>query len=272
MVTFVGGLPFAIGNHARSLEELKKLPLETQALLLLKQLHQRYVVDKRYAARFCKQNILARSIHLDPEGVATGFSGEEVCRVIDHLLGKPWQYLEQNFLITSRTGDGWFELTDEGLDRAKGEISARTPDQTIIGALAFLHSNLRDYGHYFYEGKPQEAVKAAFSRVENRLNELRDNSGNPNLAQFDGLALTRKLFDFGILKLPYSKLASGNITRQNAFLDGIKNFLAGGIGWFRNSYQHEPHNLPALTDADALELLFIASSMLHLIDRTSNPI
>jgi hypothetical protein len=80
------------------------------------------------------------------------------------------------------------------------------------------------------------------------------------------------LFDFGVLPLPCSKLASGNITRQNAYLDGIENFLAAGIGWFRNSYQHEAHNLPAPTDADALGLLFVAGAMLRLVDRALNPV
>ncbi len=272
MVTFIGGFPFTIGDHARNLEELKKLSVETQGLLLLKQLHRMYNERKVVPSTFCKGNFLSRSGYFDPEGLASGFAGDETSRVVTHLLGAPWLYLEQHFYISSPAADGWFLITPEGLARAKEEVGSRPPDRIVIEALQFLHHDLQGYGHYFYEGKPQEAVKAAFGRVENRLNEIRDSSGNAAVAQFDGLALSRKLFDFGLLRYPYLKLASGNTTRQNAFLDGIKNFLAGGMGWFRNSYQHEPHNLPALTDADALELLFVASSMLRLIDRTLNPI
>ncbi len=268
----ITGMPFMISDHARSIEELKKLPLETQALLLLKRLHQLYWKNKAAPTRFNKGNIVNRYTYSDPEGLASGFSGNEVTEVIDHLLGEPWHYLEQHFYITSPIADGWFEITRQGAERAKEDVDSRTPDRTVIAALAFLHSDLQSSSHYFYEGKPKDAVIAAFTRVENRLNEIRDASGNAEAAKFDGVVLPRKLFDTGVFQFPYPKLSSGNATRQAAYMESIKNFLSSGIGWFRNSFQHESHNLPELDDAGALELLFIASYMLRLIDHAQNPV
>jgi hypothetical protein len=133
-----------------------------------------------------------------------------------------------------------------------------------ISSLPLLHKDLKGYGHYFREGKMTDAVKAAFGRVENRLNELRDSALEPPTAS--GVALPHKLFDLGILQLPHSRLAPGNPQRRSAYEVAYKNFLASGIGWFRNSFDHEPHNLPDIDEAQAIELLFVASHMLRMID------
>jgi hypothetical protein len=134
----------------------------------------------------------------------------------------------------------------------------------ITSNLKLLHQDLHGYGHYFREGKTTEAVKSAFGRVENLLNELRDSVPNPPAAS--GVALPHKLFDMGLLQLPHSRLAPGNPQRRNAYELAFKNFIASGIGWFRNSFDHEPHNLPDIDEAQAIELLFVASHMLRMID------
>jgi hypothetical protein len=74
-------------------------------------------------------------------------------------------------------------------------------------------------------------------------------------------SLKAATFDFRTLIYP-----AGNPQRQEAY---ARNLLAAGVGWFRNSYGHEPHNLPTPTAGEALELLFVASYMLRIIDRSA---
>ena len=140
------------------------------------------------------------------------------------------------------------------------------PKPTFLGVLAHLHKDLQSYGHYFTEGKRKEAVSAAFTRVENRLNEIRDSSPLNSVRSVAGVSVVHKLFGSGILNLPYPSLSQGNQKSREAYRDHLKAFLSSGVGWFRNSFSHEPHNLPDPSEWEALELLFIASHMLRLID------
>ena len=144
--------------------------------------------------------------------------------------------------------------------------AASLPKPTFLDALPHLHKDLQSYGHYFIEGKRKEAVGAAFGRVENRLNEIRDSSPVASVSSAIGVSVVHKLFASGILDLPYPMLSQGNPRSQEAYREQIRGFLSSGVGWFRNSFSHEPHNLPELSEWEALELLFIASHMLKLID------
>jgi len=260
--------PFFIGTYAVTFEDLKKLPLETQAILLLKRLRKIYCDHKVQPQQFNKGNMLNRAAQMpDPEALAVGFPDDEKWAVVEHLLRQPWLYLEQNYYVTSVAGNGWYELTQQGLDRANDDVGIRVPDRTILTALKFLHPYLQDYGHYFYEGKHKEAVSAAFKRVENRFNEIRDASGNTSAKSFSGVVLPRKLIEFGIIKFPFDQLANGNQSNRDAYTGELKNLLSSAIGWFRNSFEHEPHNLPELSEGEALEYLFVASYILRTIDR-----
>jgi uncharacterized protein (TIGR02391 family) len=260
--------PFSIAKYAPTLGELKMLPLETQSLLLLKRLRKLYRDQKVGPRRFCKANFLNRAAPTsDPESLAVDFPENEKGAVVEHLLRAPWHFIDEHFYITSDAGDGWFDFTQEGIDRTNDEVGTISPNRTVMASLDLLHSDLRSYGHYFYEHKLNEAVAAAFKRVENRLNEIRDASGNASVGKFSGVALPRKLFDANILKFPYPKLASGNPTQRDAYLGELKNLLSSSVGWFRNSFQHEPHHLPEFTEAEALEHLFVASYVLRLLDR-----
>lgn len=260
--------PLSISSYAKTLDELKKLSVEIQAVLLLKRLKNIYYDHKVQPERFCKANILNRAAgRPDPYGLAAGFPEDELWSVVEHLLGKPWFTLEQNYDIGSNTGDQWYDLTPQGLERANSEVGSTPPDRAVIEPLKLLHPDLRGYGHYFYENKLKDAVSAAYRRVENRFNEIRDGSGNASVSGFSGAVLPRKLIDLGVLKFPYAQLANGNPTSREAYIAELKNFLSSGIGWFRNSFQHEPHNLPELSESEVLEYLFVASHMLNTIDR-----
>lgn len=260
--------PFFISTYARDLAELKKLPIETQALLLLKRLKTVYLDHKVQPEDFSKQNILNRYAgYTDPQGIAAGLPEDERWSVVDHLLVQPWFQLEQNFYIASRSGNGFFHITDQGLARANDQPAAHLPDREILTALKFLHPDLQGYAKYFYDAKLTDAVAAAFRRVENRLIEIRDRSGIAMVATFSGVALPRKMIEFGVLKFPFSQLSAGNPTWRKAYTGEIENLLCSSIGWFRNSFQHEPHNFPPLSERDALEYLFVASHVLHTIDK-----
>jgi hypothetical protein len=104
--------------------------------------------------------------------------------------------------------------------------------------------------------------------VENRLNQIRDASPAPAAKGVSGVSLPYKLFDTGDLKFPYPSLGAGSPQDREGFAKQLKGLLTSGIGWFRNSFVHEPHNLPNLNEAETLELLFVASHMLRMIDRS----
>ena len=76
-----------------------------------------------------------------------------------------------------------------------------------------------------------------------------------------GVSLPYKLFETGDLRFPYPTLAVGNTQAQEAYAKQLKGLLASGVGWFRNSFGHEPHNLPDPDAGETLELLFVASYM-----------
>lgn len=83
------------------------------------------------------------------------------------------------------------------------------------------------------------------------------------------MGLPYKLFETGDLQFPYPHLAAGNSQDREGYAKQLKGFLTSGIGWFRNSFVHEPHALPDLNEGEALELLFVASYMLQMIDKSA---
>lgn len=134
-----------------------------------------------------------------------------------------------------------------------------------IAALRLLHPAFQDYGHYFRENKLAEAIAAAFERYENRLNEIRDASKNSQIMATSGHALVYKLFEARILKEPYPTLGSSPGTKL-AYEKGLLGIMSGGVSWFRNSRTHEKHNLPDPTPQEAIELLFVASFLMQMLD------
>lgn len=224
------------------------------------------LTDRFGKTTFNRHNLLLEPYGTsDPEGFAEGFPDAERQAAVKYLFGAPWRYLVNNGLIFD-TGQEFLEVTPEGWEETKAEINAVPTDRTIIDALRFLHPDLRDYEHYFREQKLREAVANAFKRVENRLNEVRDASSKPDAKATAGVALPHKLFDSGDLNFPFPNLSAGNQKGREAYEQQLKNLLASGIGWFRNSFAHEPHNIPNPDPAEALELLFVASYMLRIID------
>lgn len=92
------------------------------------------------------------------------------------------------------------------------------PDSAEIAALRFLHKDLRGYEHFFRKQKCNEAVEAAFRRVENRLNEIKDVSASSSVKASSGVSLPHELYEEKDLKFPFPMLASGNAPSSSVFV------------------------------------------------------
>ena len=205
----------------------------------------------------------------DPNALCTGWTKDELAEGVRYLLGTPWRALDRSgFIAEALSGQNFFEVTEDGWSVVESAMNVAAPDRAVIVALRFLHPDLQGYEHYFRERKLKDAVTAAFLRVENRLNEIRDASLAPAAKAVSGVSLPYKLFDTGDFKFPYPMLAAGDPQSREAYAKQLKGLLASGVGWFRNSFGHEPHNLPDPGDGEALELLFVASYMLRIIDKS----
>jgi len=190
-----------------------------------------------------------------------GFPIMETIAVRDYLLSAPWQYLVNHGYIRDN-GQGFYCVTDDGLNAARNSDTAAV-NLEMLSAIELLAPELRGFAHYFRENRLKEVVPAAFELYENRLNEIRDSSRNAAIKSTQGKDVVYALFNAKKLKLPYPKL---NRARKHAYQQGLTNVLSGALGWIRNAYAHEKHQLPNLKPEEALELLFVASYLLRMLD------
>ena len=233
-------------------KDLKSLPIPKQAQILLCRLAKFHPTS---ANTFSSYNYSRQ-----PEDVAHGFPRTEARVVTDLLIGAPWKWLESEGLIR-QSRDNWYCITEEGYEAAKNPEPAFFANKDIISALSLLHPDFQGYAHYFHENKLKEAVAAAFERYENRLNEIRDNSSSTAAKTEAGRGLVYKLFLEKNLVRPYPKLGADPAAEQ-----GLTGMLSGALGWIRNPYTHEKHNLPDLKPSEALELLFVASYLMRMLE------
>jgi uncharacterized protein Ymh len=234
-----------------SLKDLKSLSVSKQSHMLLRRL-----------ATFhpSSDNTFAKSNYkLQARDLAKGFPLHEAMEVMDLLLGAPWNMLEARDFIRG-DGGGFYCITAAGYDAARSPAPVFASPE-ITSALELLHPDFQGYGHYFHESKLKEAVAAAFERYENRLNEIRDGSSSAVARAEAGRGLVYKLFAERVLTRPYPRLGP-----DTAYEDSLKGMLSGGLGWIRNPYTHEKHNLPDLKPEEALELLFVASYFMRILD------
>jgi len=202
--------------------------------------------------------------------LAVGYPDHIKRQITDVLLGQPWQQLINYGYIADMQETGSYSITPDGYQAAVecAHNPNRMTSREVQSALKVLHRDFQSYEHYFREGKLKEAVAAAFERCENRLNEIRDQSHKTAVKTAAGQSLVYVLFTEKLLKLPYPKLGRGNRVDLETSLKGI---LSGALGWIRNPYTHEKHHLPDLEPQEALELLFVASYLLRMIDKSIPP-
>lgn len=234
--------------------ELKSLLVPKQAQLLLSRL-----------AKFHPHQgntFSAHNYERQPEDLAQGFPRSEAGAVTELLLGAPWKWLENEGLIR-RTGNDFHSITPAGYEAAQNPEPTFFAVKEIMAALPLLHEDFRGYAHYFYENKLKEAIAAAFGRYENKLNEVRDSRASALAKKDEGKTLVYTLFREKVLVRPYP-----NLIPKDALEQGLTGMMSGALGWIRNPYTHEKHNLPELTPGKALELLFVASYLMRMLEES----
>jgi hypothetical protein len=164
--------------------------------------------------------------------------------------------------IVDVSGGGCYSISPEGMAVVQNQHFV-VLSRNALGAVELLHSDLAGVKRQFREGDFKPAVAAASLVFENRLNRLRDTSGNANVANSSGPTLVRDLYRFKILKFPFPTLPAA---WQQGAEDGLKNVFSGALGLVRNPYVHTPESLPDLDEKSCLELLFFISFLLRMID------
>lgn len=233
-------------------EELEHLSIPKQAQLLL-----------RSASKFAQiGSFNIYDLNMPPWGLASDFPAAERQAVTELLLAAPLKFLENQGLIRFKEHSN-YAITPKGREAAQDPAPSFFAVQEIMAALPLLHEDFRGYAHYFYENKLKEAVGAAFGRYENKLNEVRDSRAGALAKKDEGKTLVYTLFREKVLVRPYP-----NLTPKDALEQGLAGMMSGALGWVRNPYTHEKHNLPELTTGQALELLFVASYLMRMLEES----
>ncbi len=116
--------PFTIASVAPTLAALKALPMQQQAMLLLRRLVQIYPTV-RNSDKFHKGNIL---LPKDNWQIAVGYPDSENMAVRQHLLGGPWNRLVVDGYLMDPQGQGFHDISLEGFAAAE---EAAKPKQTV---------------------------------------------------------------------------------------------------------------------------------------------
>lgn len=249
--------PMQISDYTPTLAALQKLSPEQQSRLFLARLAVLY----KWNPNNCpinKNNLRLRPGH----GLTQGFTDEEALGVCDLLLAKPWNELVMRSWIVDVSGGGCYSISPEGMAVVENQHFVAL-SRDALGAIELLHPDLEGVKRQFREGDFKHAVTTAALVFENRLNRIRDTSGNASLSNSAGLTLVRDLYRFKILKFPFATLP---VAWQPGAEDGLKNVLSGALGFVRNPYVHTPESLPELDEKSCLELLFFISFLLRTID------
>jgi len=154
--------PFTIASVAKTLGDLKKLPILEQALLLLKRLIH---IDPqvRGTGGFSKHNLTMPG---DSYGLATGFPDTENEAVRHHLLGGPWTRLVNDGYLVDPRGSGFFEVSEEGL-AANKNVTLPAPVQEEAGGTptAFISYSWDSDDHRLWVRQLAEKLRSQGVRV-----------------------------------------------------------------------------------------------------------
>jgi hypothetical protein len=233
-----------------SYKELEHLSIPKQAQLLL-----------RSASRFAQTGSFnIYNLNMPPWGLASDFPEGQRQAVTELLLGAPLKFLENQGLIRFKEHSNYV-ITPSGHKAVQDPAPSFFAVQEIMAALPLLHPDFHGYAHFFYDNKLKEAVAAAFERYENRLNEIRSGSISPTVRAASGHPLVYRLFAEGELVRPYPALGA-----KDSYEKGLTGILSGALEWIRNPYTHQKHELPDLTPSEALELLFVASYLMRMLE------
>lgn len=233
-----------------SYKELEHLSTSKQAEVLLSR-----------ASRFAQiGSFNTYNLNMPPWQLASDFPERERQAVTELLLGAPLRFLENQGLTRHKEHSNYV-ITRKGLEALRDPAPSFFAVQEIIAALPLLHPDFHGYAHFFYDNKLKEAVAAAFERYENRLNEIKSSSVSPTVRAASGHPLVYRLFAEGELVRPYPALGA-----KDAYEKGLTGILSGALEWIRNPYTHQKHELPDPTPSETVELLFVASYLMRMLE------
>jgi hypothetical protein len=248
----------SIADAAPTLEDLKKLSLERQIMVLLARL------DVLYPQMAGAGGLIRDNLKIKEYGLALGYDPGEVRGVIDYLMGRPWtELIHRGYLVED--GRNAYRIAEEG-KAALNSTTIPLISHTALDAVKLLHPDLADAERDYREGRFADAVRDAFRIFENRLNSMRDVSSDPTVHGKSGAKLAHALVKSSGFHFPFPGLAPTDPTALEGYKEALRNLFSGALGFIRNAFDHEAHNLPALEERSALELLFFASYLLHLLD------
>lgn len=234
----------------QSYKELEHLSIPKQAQLLL-----------RSASRFAQiGSFNTYNLSMPPWQLASDFPEGERQQVTELLLGAPLRFLENQGLTRHKEHSN-YAITSKGHEALRDPGPSFFAVQEIMDALPLLHPDFRGYAHFFYDNQLKEAVAAAFERYENKLNEIRSGSVSPTVRAASGHPLVYRLFAEGELVRPYPALGA-----KDSYEKGLTGIISGALEWVRNPYTHQKHELPDPTPYEVLELLFVASYLMRMLE------
>jgi hypothetical protein len=247
-----------MADAAPTLNDLKKLSFERQILLLLARL------SAMYPQMASSGGLIWDNLRMPAYALAQGYDSSEASRITDYMLGRPWnELIQRGYLV--QNGSISYRISEDG-EAALANLNGPVLGRAALEAVTLLHPDLEEAERDFREGRFTDAVRDAFRIFENRLNTMRDNASDQTLHGRSGVKLAHALVKSSSYKFPYPNLAPNDATRQEAYREALRNLYAGSLGLVRNSYDHEAHNLPQLDERGALELMFVASHLLRLLD------
>jgi hypothetical protein len=248
----------SIAAAAPTFEDLKKLSFERQILLLLDRL------QALYPQMAGSGGLIWENLRMKEYGLALGYEPGDVMRVIDYLMGRPWnELINRGYLV--QHGSNSYRISEEGVEALSG-LNGPLISRAALNALDLLHPELKPAARHYREGNFKDAGRDAFRLYENRLNAMRDSSSDASVHGKSGTTLAHALVKSADYKFPFPGLAPTDPTARGAYKEALRGLYAGALGFIRNAYDHESHNLPDLDERSALELLFFASYLLRMLD------
>lgn len=248
----------SIADAAPTLNDLKQLSFERQVMLLLARL------NVLYPQMANTGGLHRENLKLDGYDLAIGYGPNDKKALIEYLLGRPWMELvHRGYLL--ETSPNFYRISEDGV-AALNNTTIRSISRAALEAVKLLHPDLAEAERDFREGRFEDAVRDAFRIYENRFNAMRDASSDATVHGKSGAKLAHALVKSTTFRFPFPRLAPTDPSALEGYKEALRNLYSGALGFIRNAYDHEAHNLPPLEERSALELLFFASFLLSLLD------